>query len=362
MPSFEEQKKEHKPIAAPANINASTLAFLYVLFFLIALGLGYPVLNRYDPRLTSGLSDVKIYAQMASGVTGVESAPDPQTDHLRFRVLVPWLARPICRLARGHVGTWDPVVLSLLAVDSFFVAGTTLLVLLLGARYLGNSAVGLLGAFIYLVNFAVPNLRLVGLVDAGEGFFLLAMLWTLSESRLWSLPFLAILGTLTKESFVPLSIAFGIGWWLERLASRRTAQETAARSASRSLAIWLILALAASVAAFLGLHRAIEGRFVNPLEFGVGLHRGHDYLAHFVASFVDRQFWYIFAWLLPTAIPRLKRMPQPWLWASAAACATAFALDAYYGGAPGTVGRALFTAAGPVLSLSSAMLLVGILD
>jgi len=35
-------------------------------------------------------------------------------------------------------------------------------------------------------------------------------------------------------------------------------------------------------------------------------------------------------------------------------------LDAFYGGAPGTIGRALFTIAGPVLSLSSAMLLLGL--
>ena len=362
MPTFETQKKEREPIAAPGNIRATRLAFLFLVFFLIALGLGYPVLNRYDPRLTPGLSDVKIYAQMASDSSGVESASDRQIGHLRFRVLIPWLARPIASLARGHVGTWDPVMFSLLVVDSLFVAGTAVLIVLLGARHLGNSAVGLLGAFVYLVNFAVPNLRLVGLVDAGEGFFLLAMLWALAESRLWAVPLIAVPGTLTKESFLPLGMAFGVGWLAALWVSSRGTKQTAARAASRSLAIWLVLALAASVTVFLGLHRAIEGRFVNPLVFGIGLHRGHDYLSHFLTSLADRQLWYIFVWLLPTAIPRLKSVPRPWLWASGAACAIAFALDAYYGGAPGTVGRALFTAAGPVLSLSSAMLLVGILD
>ena len=362
MTSIKELKEEPRRVAASAKVSAAKLAFLFVLFFLIALGLGYPVLNRYDPRLTPGLSDVKIYAQMARGSNGVESAFDPETDHFRFRVLVPWIARPIGRLARGHIGTWDPVMFSLLSVDSGFIAATAVLIVLMGARYLGNSAVGLLGAFLYLVNFAVPNLRLAGLVDAGEGFFLLALLLVLAESRLWTLPVIAILGTLTKESFVPLSIAFGAGWWLALRVSSRGTKETAARAASRNLAVWLAVALAASVATFAGLHRAIEGRFVNPLEFGAGLHRGHDYFAHFVASLADRQFWYIFVWLLPTAIPRLKQVSRPWLWASGAACAMAFTLDAYYGGAPGTVGRVLFTAAGPVLSLSSAMLLVGILD
>ena len=365
MTSFEEHKEDHKPFGTPANIRATKLAFLFLLFFLIALGLGYPVLNRYDPRLIPGLSDVKIYAQMASGSAGVESTSDPQTSHLRFRVLVPWLARPIGRLVRGHVGTWDPVMLSLLVADSFFVAGTAVLIVLLAVRHLGNSAVGLIAAFLYLVNFAVPNLRVVGLVDSGEGFFLLAMLCTLAESRLWCLPFIAILGTLTKESFVPFSIALGIGWWLAVRRGPGLAAARPDRSAERvsfKLAVWLGLALTANLAAFLVLHLAVEGRFVSPLEFGIGLHRGHSYVAHFAASLADRQLWYIFVWLLPTAIPRLRRMPQPWLWASAAACAMAFALDAYYGGAPGTVGRALFTTAGPVLSLSSALLLVEMLD
>jgi hypothetical protein len=60
------------------------------------------------------------------------------------------------------------------------------------------------------------------------------------------------------------------------------------------------------------------------------------------------------------AIPNLKRFPKSWLIPTVAASAMAFVLDAYYGGAPGTVGRALFSVAGPLLSLSSALLLVGI--
>ncbi|MFZ0362352.1 MAG: hypothetical protein WAL58_18065, partial [Terriglobales bacterium] len=43
------------------------LALLFWIFFLIACGLGYPVLNRFDPRQTPGLSDVKTYASLATG-------------------------------------------------------------------------------------------------------------------------------------------------------------------------------------------------------------------------------------------------------------------------------------------------------
>ncbi len=342
----------------PAKITAAKLGSLFLLFFLIACGLGYPVLNRYDPRQTPGLSDIKIYAEM---VTGTAS---PEAGHMRFRVLVPWTAKQIFRVAEGRSASWDPVMFSLLVADSIFVAATAVLIVLLGTRSMGNSAVGLLGAFVYLVNFAVPNLCLVGLVDAGESFFLLALLWSLAECRLWPLPLIAVLGTLTKESFIPFSIAFGAVWWLavrrDRVATRQPSQ-TPAR-----IGIWIAISWAASLAAFAGLHRAIEGTSASPLEFARRLQGVHDslasgYLTHFFRSLADRQLWYILLWLLPTAIPRLKQLPRPWLAATGAACAVAFVLDAFYGGAPGTIGRALFTIAGPVLSLSSAMLLLGLL-
>jgi hypothetical protein len=65
--------------------------------------------------------------------------------------------------------------------------------------------------------------------------------------------------------------------------------------------------------------------------------------------------------LLPTAIPNLKRFPKSWIISIAATCATAFVLDARFGGGSGSAwDRALFSIAGPVLSLSSALLLLRI--
>ena len=384
------------PESGPPNITPAKLALLFALFFLISSGLGYPVLNRYDPRQTAGLSDVKIYTEMVTGGGG-ELRVDETAVHVRFRVLVPWLAKqiywtakrispvakhfdwnaqpssgveqPASGTAQGRDATWDPVMFSLLVADSIFVAATAVLIVVLGARYIGNSTAGLVGALLYLMNFAVPNLRLVGLVDAGEGFFLLALLWSLAETNLWRLPLIAILGTLTKESFIPFSIAFGAVWWLAEwrdqlfsLTSRpRSIQQTQPRITRQNatkMGLFIAISWAASIAVFSILHRAIEGAFTNPLEFAFSLHRGHEFASHFAASLADHQLWYIFLWLLPTAIPKLKRFPRSWLAATSATCVVAFALDAYYGGAPGTIGRALFTVAGPILSLSSAMLLL----
>ena len=37
------------------KIATARLALLFCVFFLIACGLGYPILNRFDPRQTPGL-------------------------------------------------------------------------------------------------------------------------------------------------------------------------------------------------------------------------------------------------------------------------------------------------------------------
>lgn len=153
----------------------------------------------------------------------------------RFRVLVPWLAKPFYVLARGRVATWDPVMFGLLVADSLFVAGTAVLIFVLGSRKLGSSAVGPVGTLLYLVNFAVPNLRLVGLVDAGEGFFLLALLWSLSEFELWTLPVIGVLGALTKESFIPFSIVFTTAWWFSTRPDSKFRQRAKSFCAGRSL-------------------------------------------------------------------------------------------------------------------------------
>jgi hypothetical protein len=347
------RRRDERPHEDSARIAPARLALLFCIFFLIACGLGYPVLNRFDPRQTPALSDVKTYAALVTG-TAIVDAEDMR--FRRFRVLVPWLARPFYQLARGRFQTWDPVMFGLLAANSLFVAATAVFIVVLGNRKLGSSAAGLVGALLYMVNFAVPNLRLVGLVDAGEGFFLLALLWSLSEFQLWVLPLIAVLGALTKESFIPFSVAFMAAWWLTTRVGR--ADGDYLYGDRLSSAAWILSSWVLGLTAMVGLQWSITGRLISPLQFGFALHRGGGY--DFAASLRDRNLWYIFLWLLPTAIPNIKHLPKAWLIPMAAACAMAFVLDAYFGGAPGTVGRALFSIAGPVLSLSSALFLLRI--
>src|SRR5580704_12366093 len=108
------------------------LAGLFCLFFLISWGLGYPILNRYDPGKIPGLTDVSSYAATVVG------AKIPGPEHLRFRILVPWIAKPFDHLALGRFGSWNPVTFGLLVADSLFVAATAVLVVVLGSRRLGS--------------------------------------------------------------------------------------------------------------------------------------------------------------------------------------------------------------------------------
>src|SRR6266511_1901990 len=70
----------------------------------------------------------------------------------------------------------------------------------------------------------------------------------------------------------------------------------------------------------------------------------------------ERSFWYVFGWLIPLGIWRLKYFPTPWLVASLSTSAVAILLGAY-SNAGGTVGRATFNIIGPLLSLSVALLI-----
>jgi hypothetical protein len=76
-------------------------------------------------------------------------------------------------------------------------------------------------------------------------------------------------------------------------------------------------------------------------------------LAH---CFVNHECAYVFAWILPLGISRLRHFPKTWIIASLGAAVTALAMGTY-SDAKGNVARPLFDTLGPLLSLSSALFL-----
>jgi hypothetical protein len=187
------------------TIGAALLVWL--VFFLVCFGLGYATLNRYDPRATANTDSIEYYRL-------VVGSPADAEGHWRYRVLVPYLAKPVYWLARGHVGSWDPVLLGLLVANAILVAFAATLLLYLGLRTLGQPTLAALGATLYLLNFVIPNEQLAGYVDSAEAAFLLAVTWALLYQRWWILPILVVPGALGKETAVLLGGSFASVWWL----------------------------------------------------------------------------------------------------------------------------------------------------
>ena len=318
-------------------------ALVWCVFFVVSLGLGYPSLQRYDPRLVGGLSDAEAYYQTVVG------GPQPPAGDLAHRLLVPHVAKPFYWLAKGRVGSWNAGFAGLLLSNALFTATTAALLVSVGSEAVGSYAAAVLGSTLYLLSFAVANLNLSGLVDSGEACLLMALVWTLSTNRWLLLPAWAVPGALAKETFVPLSIAFAVSWWLT----------LGARDQHRTYHAVCIGTMAATGMATVVVAMTSVSRF-TPWSFAramwVESGSASFYVGPLLGCVLDRTFWYVFGWLLPLGVWRLGQLPKPWVRGVAWASVAALAMGAY-NDAGGNTARAVFNVAGPILSLSAAVLL-----
>lgn len=316
------------------------LIVLWGLFFLICFGLGYSTLNRYDPR-TVGNIDSREYYKLVTG------GPRDAVGHWRYRVLVPYLAKPFYWLAEGRIGTWDPVFLGLLIVNAALCATSACLLAILGHQVLGDYTTALLGASLYLLNFTITNGQLAGLVDSAEGCLMLVLIWAMLSRRWWLLPILGVLGALAKETFVPLSGVFALAWWLA------TARHDTFRLRR---GIWIVAMGISGLATITLVQSLVSGYVIWPWDVVLGERRLTNLLSGLLECIWSQSFWYVFIWLLPLGVWRLGTLPRSWTFASLAAVIAALMLGAW-NRAGGNVARALFSVAGPALSLSTAALI-----
>jgi hypothetical protein len=336
-----------KSFAADARLRrASAGLLLWALFFLICLGLGYATLGRYKPGTAVGLSDAEYYHQL------VTSSPAEVGGRYRYRVLVPYTAKPFYRLARGRVGSWDPVLSALLVANSIYSATSALLLYALGRRFTGEHMTALLAAALFLLNFNVVNFHLSGMVDAAEGCLMLAVVAALAARREWLLPLLGVLGGLAKETFVPLSAVLAGAWWLA---------DGGFRKRRFGAALWCVGLAAAGLAAVTVLKTAVAGQAVWPWQTALEENSNTNPVAALLAAVFSRDFWYVFVWLVPLGVWRLRKLPRAWVLAAVGAAAAALLLGAY-NNAGGNVARPVFDVAGPLLSLSAALFLSDLKD
>jgi hypothetical protein len=318
---------------------------LWVLFFLICCGLGYPILNRYDPRTTPGIIDVFSYGQI------IESGPG-LSGRNSYRVLQPLVARPVYLLAKGGVRQWRPVCLALLASAATFVATTLVLLLAVGARSLPDAPSLVLAPFLYVCTFWVPNGMLAGLVDASEACVLMLLTWCLIARRSWLLPLVGVLGGLAKETFIPLSAVYAGAWWLVLAAKER-------RLHGRMLAGIVGMTVAATSMPTL-VRLVVAGKLEWPWQLATALASSRPLGDRLLWLVSDPGFYLPFVWLAPLALWSLRRLPRPWLVAASAAAATAFVLGLYADAGGTNVSRPLFNILGAPMSIAAAATLAGI--
>jgi hypothetical protein len=310
----------------------------WLLFFLISLGLGYAAVQRYDPRATPGLSDAAVYYRLVAG-------EEVLAREMRFRVLVPSVAKLVYKLTARFLDNPRAVFLALLISNSIFCATTACLLVAVGIRVSGSLATTLLGATLYLLNFAVMHLQLAGMVDAGEACLILAVVVTLFGRRWWLLPLWGVVGALAKETFLPLAGVLPLVWWYVEYR----------RSHDNLRKLFPIVAMIVTAAATILILRSMiaEGTVLSDVVVQTRASASAIGRASVVTS---PTFWYVFLWLLPLGLIRLNRLPRPWVLASICSALTALALGVYRD-IGGNVARPLFDVMGPLLSLSAAMFL-----
>jgi hypothetical protein len=314
-------------------------------FFLIAFGLGYPTLNRYDPRRTGGLRDSVEYYKL------VVSTPGTVNGHFRYRVLVPGLAKPLYHAVKGRLGSWDPALFSLLVVNAAFCATSALLILHLCSHFLAPAAAAL-SALLFLANFSISNFQLSGLVDSAECWALLAFATCLMRHQWTALPLIGVLAAMAKETSLPVGAVFACTWLLV---------ERKQTPVPRRAWLSLVTMCAAALGTLLIVRSLVDGRPVPPWEiitaerlaerFSTSARGG---LVSAVTSFLqDSSFWLVFSWILPLGALGWRLIPRPWIVAAGTSAACALALG-IWSSVGGNVARPMFNAAGPALSAAAA--------
>lgn len=314
---------------------------LWLLFSVVCFSLGYATLNRYDPSRTEGVGDSEYYFQMTRSESSEVLAP------YRFRILTPTLAGLVLPVvSRLPLHSWNTTSLSLLIVNSLFVSLSALLLFQITRGIGGSGPAALVASFLYLTCFPIPNGHLAGLVDAGEGFVLLALFRIVLFAPVWwCVPTLALAAT-AKESALLFGSVILVTTWLATRGSapperRLTLPVVAASIAAGIAVLWLVRNVVGGSA--YSLHSFSTARLL-----GLG--------GELLACLKSRSVIYSFLFLLPVGAMGLKWIPRPFLAASAAAGAAAYLAGAY-AGITENVARPLFNTVGPVLSIGAALVL-----
>ena len=315
---------------------------IWALFFTICLSLGYPTLNRYTPAKSNISDTVKYHDLIKTGFLDMDES------HWRYRVLVPYVAMPFYHLGKGRIGSWDPLAFGLLVANALFLSMAAVILLLITRQLVGDIRPGLLSGLLLLANFNVSNLYLSGLIDSGEIFIVTFLSWSLLKGYWVFLPIIGVLGALTKDTCIPITVSMASGWFLSDWVAVKFSRKH----------FFLIIALGlTSLIALAGLKVAGAEIVRWPWEnlSGAPSTKG-AYFAEFFGLLINKNIVYTFIWLLPLGVLGLHHMPRGWVWGSASTAVVILMLSAAIG-VGDNIGRPLFSAMGPMLTVAASLFL-----
>jgi len=307
------------------------------LLFAICFGLGYPTLNRYNPPSIRGMADAVQYYSL------VEKGPEAAVGHWKYRVLVPFLAKPIYWVARGRLGTWNSISFALLVVNSAFSAAAALIVIILAKMLSANFAAAILAGFGYLLNFTVANYHLSGLVDSGEAFCVVLLIWAMVTHTWTLLPLIGLLAGLTKETFIPIAFVFAAIWiFMESKVER-------AKPVLFVAAMSVVGVITAMV-----VRSTIDRHLVTPWHMVAQEDlTSHGVVHNLVHVFGSWNLWLTIVWF-PFVFLAKRRIPRGWRFGAFGAAGMIFALSVWNDAGSNTA-RPVFDFLGSLLAISFAL-------
>ncbi len=326
-------------MAISVNLSWRAHAALLFLLFMTCFSLGYNSL-RWTPELEKG-NDARWYHRMA------DNNPDVNPP-FRYRILTPALVRGLMPVvAKVPHGSFNVTSLAFLAVNSVFLALAAYGLFHVAFLLLRDRLTAVLAALLFVTSFTSANQYLVGMVDAAETFFLAMVVWCSLRGWWWAVPLLFGIAALGKETTIIQGTT-----WLVGYAACGCLQ-------TRKLERRIVLSTCASILTGLGViwavHVAVGGPEYAPHRLSL------DQFLQIPATMINGVFSrcnvYAFALLLPLGLPRLRKVPSPYRSVSLMMGFVALLAASYAQIGATNFGRPIFTALGPLLSISSAIYL-----
>jgi len=304
--------------------------------------LGYATLNRFYPPDLPQLSDTYYYFHVVQNGFK-ERLSDDFGASTRF--LIPGLAN-LLYFSIPDLGSWNKAALSILLVNSGFVAGIACLTFFSAVKFTSSATTGLIAAFVLMLNYQTTNIFLAGYVESGFCFFILAFVILSYYGKYYWLPFVCILGTLTKEVFLPFVLSYSFCFILMLyIQTRKVSWQVCA---SHFLCGFL------SVLCYFYLKFLAVGDIVSPFEHAAQIHKGTPPLfSNFFGTFL--RFSYVFIWLLPLALPKIREIPAGFIFPVVGALIPLLVLGTIAGLSGVGYARITFSVLGPLLCVAAAI-------